>query len=283
MFLGVLWEFFSSVAWIYWKKALWLSEWLKSVSFMLFGLSFSSIIVVYILLTGESQVFVSPPYIEICIVALIVCLWLLRDPLRQYTYKHEKISVMLPYSKLNTVLSIILSFYIFWNVSIFSLFIALFIVCIIVFSSIDIHSIRIPKTLGVFLLHEVILCGSLITTGYVLLSLSFSDFYVLNFFINIILLVLLILYFSNIYSLFVQSRGFYISRLSASTFGSIGYFTSLYIISELGVISSILLSFLGMIFLLWLGWSILWDTPSKKDVFLGILITLLVGVAFYFK
>jgi len=284
MFLWIFWEFLSSLAWIYWKKALSYNTWLSSFGFMLLGWTIPFLLVIWI--TGFYNISFFPTewdWNNVLLIFIITTTYLIREPLRQFTIKREKISVLLPYSKLNTVLSIILSFYLFWDVSFISFIIAIIIVVLITIFSIDFSSFKVPKTLWVFLIHEIILTWWVILIGYMLSSMEFLNFYVLLTNVTVACLCMHMIFTRGYYDIIRQSKAFYITRIWAATLGTGGYFLSLYIMSQLWVIPAILLSFLWLVFLIVLSFLILWDRPAIKSIFLWSIVTILVWIAFYFK
>lgn len=284
MFLGILWEFFSSLAAIYWKKSLGIGELIPSFAFMFLWRFVSFLFVVGICIYFQIPFLAMSVFsLEFFFTLIVVLLTILRDPLRQYTMKREKISTILPFTKLNTVLSIVISFYIFGDVSLISFFIALLIVWVIAISSIDLHSFKIPKTLGVFFLHELSVTLSVLMTWYIFTNIDFLSFYVTHTSLLVILLFCVVLLKWWLTIVTSQEASFYISRFWWATFWTLWYFISLYIMSELWIIMLILISFLWVIFLLLLWFVILWDKPNKKDIVMWVTVMILVWLAFYYK
>jgi hypothetical protein len=79
-----------------------------------------------------------------------------------------------------------------------------------------------------------------------------------------------------------QPKQFWIYRITWSIWW-IAWFLSLLVIKKLWLSILILLSFLGIWITLFLSYLILDDKPSKKDLWLTVIVTLLVGLGYYFK
>lgn len=69
----------------------------------------------------------------------------------------------------------------------------------------------------------------------------------------------------------------------ASFIGAVSELIGIYLIEDLGIILSTLLSFFGVGITLLLSYFMLKDVPSKKDVALALVTSALVGLGFYFK
>jgi drug/metabolite transporter (DMT)-like permease len=64
---------------------------------------------------------------------------------------------------------------------------------------------------------------------------------------------------------------------------NISFILYLFLVSEFGIVVSTLLSFLATGVTMLFGYLILKKKPSKKDIYLTIITTVLVGIGFYFK
>ena len=220
---------------------------------------------------------------NIWIIAGICVLWFVSNSISQYVYKNEKISLIAPYENLDKILSIIFSFFIFSDVSVISLVIAIFVILIIFATSIDLKQMKIPKTIQVFSINQLIVSINTILIGYLLLYMSSIEYFVLENGIWILMLLCIIVFNKDIIRLKKQPKEFFQNRFGAAIAGTLAYILSLYIISSFGVTINILLSFLYLGFILVLSYMMLWDIPSKKSIIVSIVVTLLVWLGFYFK
>jgi hypothetical protein len=98
----------------------------------------------------------------------------------------NKLSSLIPYENLNKVFIIIISFFLFGDVSLLTLFIALLTVFVIMGFSLDLKKIRFPKSFGLVLLVQLIYTVVTLITGYILLSVSAVTLFVSN---NILMFV----------------------------------------------------------------------------------------------
>gem|GEM_PF-2455326 len=76
---------------------------------------------------------------------LTVFLQIIIVPIDQAIYKKEKISTILPYENLSSIFAILISFFIFKDVSWTSFFIAILTVIVIILFSIDFKNVKFPK------------------------------------------------------------------------------------------------------------------------------------------
>lgn len=282
MFWGVLSTFFSGISTIFRKKSMSLNTWLGEFGFMFIGWAVPLIYILYFILTWE--VWGSVFNVKIIGITATICIfWILWAVISQYVYKQEKISTVAPYENLNKILSIIISFFIFSDVSLVSLGIAIFVVLVIFFSSFDFKTREVPRTIQIFSLNQLMISINTILIGYLLLQISSIEYFVTEGVIGVVLLLFVIIFNKDIVKMTKLGKDFYKSRVWAALIGNLGYVISLYVISEFGVTINILLSFLYLWFTLILSYLILWDKPTKKSILVSIFVTFLVGLWFYFK
>ena len=282
MIWWVLSTFLLSFSTIFRKKAMALDAKIGSLWFMFFGIIWWTIIWTFLILTWRlnTEIFTLK---YIVLTATIGVLRICSTLISQYVYTREKISLIAPYENLNKILSIILAFFIFWDVSVVSLSIAILVVLIIFFSSYDFKQRHIPKTIQLFSINQVIISINTLIVWYILLNLSAMDFFILDKIIIFIILFSLIILNWDLFRFRKLEKKFVQTRMTASILWSIAYILSLYIISEFGVTINILLSFIYLIFILCLSYFILWDKPTKKSVTVSVVVVVLVWLWFYFK
>jgi len=282
MIWWILSTFLSGFSTIFRKKSMKFRDQLWDFGFMFLG--WAGALVLFPLFFWRGDFWLQALTIEnIGIIILICIFWFGSNIISQYVYSNEKISTIAPYENLNKILSIILSFFIFSDVSVISLCIALFVVGIIFVTSMDLKNMKIPKTVQIFSINQLMISINTILIGYLLLNITSIEYFVLENAMGILMLLVIIIFNKDIIKLKNQNIGFYRNRLGASLFGTLGYILSLYIISSFWVTINILLSFLYLGFILFLSYIMLGDKPTRKSIIVSIIVTLLVGLGFYFK
>ena len=282
MIWWVLSTFLLSFSNIFRKKAMGFKTNIGSFGFMFLGISWwTSVFFVFLLLWKVNFDVFTLKYVSFTI--LLSALRISSTLISQYVYKREKISDIAPYENLNKILSIIISFFIFWDVSIISLCIAILVVVIIFLSSYDFKKKYIPKTIQIFSVNQIIISISTIILWYILLSISAIEYFMIEKVVAFIMLFTIIIISKDLFKFKDLDRKFLQTRLTAALLWSISYMMSLYIISEFGVTINILLSFIFLIFILTFSYLLLWDKPTKKSIIVSIVVVILVWLWFYFK
>ena len=282
MIWWVLSTFLLSFSNIFRKKAMGFKTNIGSFGFMFLGISWwTSVFFVFLLLWKVNFDVFTLKYVSFTI--LLSALRITSTLISQYVYKREKISDIAPYENLNKILSIIISFFIFWDVSIISLCIAILVVVIIFLSSYDFKKKYIPKTIQIFSVNQIIISISTIILWYILLSISAIEYFMIEKVVAFIMLFTIIIISKDLFKFKDLDRKFLQTRLTAALLWSISYMMSLYIISEFGVTINILLSFIFLIFILTFSYLLLWDKPTKKSIIVSIVVVILVWLWFYFK
>lgn len=188
----------------------------------------------------------------------------------------------MPYTNLNKIFVIISSFFLFSDVSVISLIIILFTVWVIMFANFDFKSRRLPKNFTLILFVEILTTIGILFSWWITLKywsiLLFSLYTILGF----IIFFLLAIKKSEIKDLknapYIYWKYRYIWWL-----GWISWFLWLTVIKSLWLSISILLWFLWVWITLLISYIFLWDKPSKKDILLTVIVSLLIGIWFYFK
>lgn len=282
MLWWIVGTFLSAFSTIFRKKSIGLNNQLSSFWFQFLWWIVSIVFVVYFFVTKQALInifFEKSTYL----VAIICILRVISSAISQSVYKVEKISLIAPYENLNKIISIIISFFIFSDVSITSVLISIGIIVIIFASSIDLKSMKFPKVLKVFSFNQVLVSINTILIGYLLLKITSIQYYILENTIGIWILFLILCYRREIFKIHTLPKKFYITRWLSWFFGSISSILGLYIVSKFWITMNILLSFLYIGFILIFSYFFLQDTPTRKSIVLSVVITLLVGVWFYFK
>jgi len=222
-------------------------------------------------------------YQILSIIFAIVILTIFNSILEQYIYKSEKISVLVPYEYLSSIFVIIISFFLFSDVSIITLIITLLAIIIITLFSIDFKKLVLPKNIKLIFLLHIIWSIKLLTLWYILIKITNFDYFsIFTFFFSIITLIVFII--KKYYKQFNKwNKEFYKYRFSASIAWTFWELMSLFIIAELWLILATLLWFLWLASTLILWYFILKDKPSKKDILLAVIILILISIWYYFK
>lgn len=222
-------------------------------------------------------------YQILLIVFGIVVLTIFNSLLDQYVYKNEKISALIPYEYLSSIFVIIISFFIFTDISVITLVITILAIVIITLFSLDFKKLIFPKNLKIIFLLHFIWSVKLLTLWYLLKNISNFDYFsIFTFFLFIISVIVFI--YKKYYKLFkLWTKKFYGYRLWASIAWTFWELLSLFVISSLGLVVATLLWFLWLIFTLLFWFIILKDRAEKKDVLLAVIILILISIWYHYK
>ncbi|MDD2871950.1 MAG: hypothetical protein PHS49_08250, partial [Candidatus Gracilibacteria bacterium] len=174
-------------------------------------------------------------------------------------------------------------FIIFGNMSYLSLGFTILATITILFFSVDYKNINKPKSIKLFLVYQIITSINILLTAYLLKTITEGDFYVLNHFIGILFMLIIILSTSSHKNILSIDKRFYSNRIIASIFGGISGLIGIIIIKQLGIAVSVLLSFLGVGVTLIFSYLFFKDIPSYKNIIMTILVSIFVGLGYYYK
>ena len=280
MFFAILSTFFESLGMNLWKKAL--SFWVEKNLFRLMWYSsiFFVSIILYIFNIFDFSWF---NIFHIFLIIVVVVIGHISILIWQYVYSKEKISSLAPYSNTSKIVTIILSFIIFSDISNISLYITLFTMIIIVISSIDIKALKISTNIWLYILSEIIRAWTLLVTWYILLYMHSTAYFFISLIIGIFFVLLIVLKKWSFKTIKTIPKNFYYYRIIASHLWWFGLLFSLILISELWLSTSIILSFLWMAMTLFISYLINKDIPTKKSISLTIVVSILVWLWYYFK
>lgn len=280
IYFAILSTFLGSWATITWKHAL--SYNVPKEYFKLLANSSFFLVWIVLYLSGLLD-FAWVTVFYVLLLLIITIGWNLKTVVAQKIYSQEKISTLMPYTNINKILSIILAFFIFWNISKISFIITLIAVITITIFSIDFKTLKIPKNIWLFSILEIIQSWITLITWYILLEITSSAFFVLTYIIWIIFMWSIVAYkwqFKNITKYPVK---FYIYRLTACHLWWIGYLLSIFVIKNLWVSISLLLSFIWIWITLLFSYVFLKDKPTRKNIALTIIVSALVWFWYYLK
>lgn len=210
--------------------------------------------------------------------------------LEQKVYQDEKISALIPYSNLNIIMWMIIAFFVFWGVSWISFVIALIIVILSIVPNLKFNKSsgkKISKMVLLYVWLQIIRAIIYVSEWYVILKMIAFDFFVLNIFSYWFAWVCISFVLFRIKKVklddFKMNKPYHISKFVENIIYVISSYLSAFLIVELWLIVSSILWFLWTWMTLIMSYFAFWDKPSKKDLILTIVITILVFLWFYFK
>jgi hypothetical protein len=273
---------------ISWKKSLDLNK-TSPVFFAFFGtiwwLIFSFIFIFFGFFNIE--LIFNPIFIYLIIIN-IACV--IATNIEQAIYKTEKLSVLAPYTNLDTIIITLISYLIFLKFSIlsfqtsfFSFIIALIAGIIITVSSIDFKNFWLPKDIRLLLFSRLLRIIKNMFTGYFLVQISSIDFFVLNNASYVILSFIILIYKKELNQFNKITIKFFLYRMFSSLIGCVSYIIWLFLIKNLGLIISNLLWFFSLFTTLVISYFFLKDIPTKKNIIVTILISICIILWVIFK
>lgn len=270
----ILWSFAN----VFWKKctAFRVRPFANSIS----SLPIPVLILIYFLIHWYT--FNTADFISIIVVWGIVLLDLIKDPINQQIYKEEKISLLIPYQNLHKIFIIISSFFIFSDVSIITLCITLFTISVIIIASFDFKNKKLPRNFWKILFVEIVLSSAILLWAWIVLEYGEINYFVIYAILWAIIYLIIAFKTNHIYDLKTVAKTYWMYRLIA-WFGWISWFISLLLIKNLWLSISILLGFIWIWVTLLISYIFLWDKPSKKNIILTLVVSLLIWVWYYFK
>lgn len=283
MYLALISTIIWSLWVILWKKSLKLTE-LNWVWFMIFWYFWSIIISLILIISWKINYSIFFSYIVLFSILFILLLEIWWWKIEQRVYKNEKYSALMPFENLEKIFIVIIWFFAFWNSSLLTLFITILTIIIIFFFNVDLKTFKIPKYItDVFLVN---LCWAWITltSTYILKFSDSQSFFVYNQIAQFLMIFLILIFTlkNDIGVIFKQQKWFYLYRLSWTTLWALNYLLTLFLIKELWIIITILLSFLWIIFKLIFSYFLLKEIPTKKDLLLWFIVLVLIWIWYYF-
>lgn len=283
MFTAIFWSILNGISNIFLKKSIQLNKGSE-----LFYMSFSQLQFFIIAITWIGLWFLNYNFWENNLKVYVLILgtiifWTIYAFALQYWLKNEKITVLQPYANLDKIVTIILWYFLFTDTSFHTFIVAIIAFLLIVLFSIDFKNLKISKVIIIYAIGNVFWAFRMLLAGYILSTMDS---------LNFVLLYALILFPLFIWWLFVKweinwfmkcSKGFYWYRLWASITWWAWYFISIFLLSELGVVLSSLLSLVSLVTTMIFAVVILKDRPRFKDIFLSALIVILIGIWYSFK
>jgi len=280
MFYWILSTIFISFGTIFRKKSL--AYKCSNILFTLFWYSFDFVLISLFFLLWKYDLWIVNSKLLFLFI-LIFFLYLLSVQIKQYIYKNEKISVITPYENLNKIISIILAFFIFADISNLSFIITLIAWVIIILSSIDFKKFELSKFIKAMFVWQLCISIRLLLIWYILNYITPLSCYVLISTINIWLLFIMIFFTWEYKNFFHMAKFFHINRSLWSALLWISNIINIFIIASLWVTMSILFSYMYIWIILLLSYFFFQDKPSRKNIILTVILSILVWFWYYFK
>lgn len=272
----------SSLDTITWKKSIDLNKVSKNVFTLiwtLWGVFFTAIF----LIIGSAKIDAVFSYIFL-IMLFVNFLGTVALNIEQKVYRNEKLSVLAPYSNLDTILVIIISFFIFSWQSVISFLMAILSTIVIIIASIDFKNIALPRNFLGLVISKWIWAGKSILVWILLKQVDSYNFYVINNLSYVLVNVFLVLFISrDLFTIKKSTKQFLWYRLISNFFGNISSIVSFLLIANLGLIITNLLGFLTLTTTLIFSYILFWDKPTKKNIIVTITISILIWIWIYYK
>lgn len=285
--LWIISALFSSIWWVYQKKAIENSNISTSLFSILWPIIWAFIIGSLMFILNISTDIYSN-WVIILLTLLIVFLEIGSNFLNIYIYKKTKLSELLPYFNLDKLLIVLIGFFLFYwtknSTSIESFIIILFTIIIVIWFSIDFKNLKINKNIWLFIFSKSISSISTLLIGYILIQYSAVEYMSINVIFTFILyFLILIITKDNVKILLKQTNIFYKSRFLWLILWWTSFILWLYIIQTSWVLIATLLSFIGLIFSIISMKLILNDNPNRKQIILAFIVMFMIWIWYYFK
>lgn len=272
-----------SVAQVYYKKVKELSTVSNFVIFLIWDIALLFIIPVYLYLG-----YFDPSYLKnwffLWLVFFISAISLGKNSLMLNILKKEKMSTIAPYQNLNKIFAVVAWFLLMpGSSSVITLIITLIAWWIVIGTSIDFKTFKIPQNIISILIWQSIMALHIVLTWYVLDMTDDKLYFIYYQIIGLIIILFMITRTGGFKWFKDLSKWFYKLRFQEMSYGWVGYILSLFVMKTLGVVVTVLLSFVWLAVTLIMSYFVFWDKPSRKDILVTLIVTWLVWIWFIFK
>lgn len=255
----------ASGAGVIYKKSLWMTQWI--ISDKMYQLVWT-----IITLVCASCIYFFTDVDNLSKSIIFLLLWsslltIFSELFEQYSYKNEKLSVLIPYWEFKTVCTVILWFLLFWESSIYSLLFTLLAWIILIITSIDFKNISFNKYCLSMIISSILWSVKIILFWYLLLELSPFNVFFYNMFVIMIFLFLSVFFSKELSSVKKLSPKMIIYITTENILRFVVWVISLFLIQELWVIQAVLLWMLFMVFTIISSYLFLKEVPKKKDIY----------------
>lgn len=283
MIRAILWSIFEWLCWVIFKKASSMNKTTYLIHWFLWRVPDLIISLIFIALWLVSFSIWWNIILFFLIFWFIFIWWYISEIYKWYLFKYEKMSVLLPFEKLDKIIAIIFWFIILWNESTLTFIIALFTVFIVVLLSFDFKDFRISKYVLGMIIVSIASWISLVWLWYIFLNMiNFIDFYVYNAILFFLISIIYVIFKWQIKKLIWCEKKYYIYRIWGWFLWAWAFIISLFLVDSLWVVMS---SLLGMI---WISVTIILsriymnDKPSPKDLFMAFFIVWMIVLWYAF-
>lgn len=287
LLLWIISEILSSITNSYRKKAIDNTS-LKNWSFTIISVFIWLIFVSLFVFFSWEKMAILGNNIAIAIVLIVSIVQILTNYIYIDVYKKVKISNLLPFENVWSLLIILIWFFIFYwsenQTSITTFIITLITIFVIIWFNFNWSKIKISKYIKLYIFALTLDAWVILSLWFLLLNYSSLNYMMLTIFMDFILYFLLILITKeSIKLIFKQKKVFYQARLISIILGRTWFFIWLYIIETSWVLIATLISFLWIVFSILSMKFILWDNPTNKQIILAYIVSILISIWYYFK
>jgi len=199
----------------------------------------------------------------------IATIWLyITYPLRRNAYANEKVSVLQPYAMLFQVFPVIIWFIFIASerANVVTFLTALLASAIVIWTSIDYKNFKFNKYALMVLASSIIKSFQVFATLYFLSKVNPASFYFTETILIIIFSLILMFYNKEFWEFKLLKKPYIKLLFLTNSVVIVSILLSLTMYSSLWVVLTSLLSLLYLAFIYVLGYFILWEKPSKKDI-----------------
>lgn len=279
-FLGALW-------WTYRKKSLDNTNLPNSLLALLSPLIWIFIIYLFVFVFWINQNIFNDNGIIFLLLLCGLFDWI-ASLLESHVMKNVKVSKIMPYSSFDKLFVVLIWFLIFywnpWYTSFMTLLITIITIILIMVFSLDFKSLSIEKDVKLYILAKFLYACTTLIIWRILFEYSTLDVFAVIIFFYIWFHTLTNIFLKrNFFLLFNQTKTFYKYRFSSSIFLRTSFIVSIMLIESSWVLIASLLSFITVVFWVVFMKVVLWDIPTKKQIFLSILVIIMIWLWYYFK
>ena len=213
LFWGILNSFLGSVSSVFWKKSLSLSDIPERLFFAIGGiggitLSLGLIAFGKVSLPKETWLLLFP------VVDAVVVGY--SGLLTQRIYKEEKMSALMPFDNLSSILTIVAAFFLLGNTPVATLMVAVLTMAVIFFASFDFKKHEFPKNIKLIVLSNAINASRSLAMGYALSHMASPAFYSVRNLLNAAIVLVPILMTREWIAMKSSKREYMVPRMAAS-------------------------------------------------------------------
>ena len=273
---AILW----SIAGIVYKRALELTDGiLSSKLYQLIGAAIT------LTLWVCGYFFLEFQYIQWGIIGLLLLsaiFWIFSEVFEQYAYKKEKLSTLLPYWESETVFTVIFGCLLFTGSNLNSFLFTLGAWFILILWSIDFKKFTFNKYCWALVFSALLASIKILIYWYILLELTAYNAFLYNTFMIFIILLIINIITKDIKNVKKLSPKMWKFIIIENILRFVYWVISLFLIQELWIVQAVLIGMLYMVFSMITAFLFLKEIPSKKEIFIVILVCACISGWVYF-